>query len=101
MAILWVATGRPDHGRDPELARQDGRVRGRPAGVGDEPGDLGEQDDPGRVGHLADQDVAVADVVEVVDRADDPRDPLDDPRRARDAADRVVVGGLLPLEALG
>ena len=73
---------RADHGRDTEFARQHGRMRGQAAGVGDQPGDLGEQHDPGRVGHLADQDVALADLVELVDGADHPGDALDDARRA-------------------
>ena len=50
----------------------------RAAGVGDQPGDLREQDDPGRVRHLADEDVALAHLVELVDRAHDARDALED-----------------------
>ena len=56
-------------------------MRGGPAGVGDKAGDLREQDHPGGVRHLADEDVAVADLVERVGVKHDPGDALDDPRR--------------------
>ena len=54
-------------------------MRGRAARVGDEAADLGEQHDPGRVGHLADEDVAVADLVELVDRPHDAGQPSTTP----------------------
>ena len=85
MTIRWVATDVPMTAGIPNSRGEDGRMRGRPAGVGDEPGDLREEHDPGRVGHLADEDVAVADVVELVDGADDPGDALDDAGRRRRA----------------
>ena len=89
-----------DDRRDAELAGEHGRMRRRAAGIGDEPGDLGEQDDPGRVGHLADQEVAVAHGIELVDRQHDPGDALDDTRRAGDALDLADVRGLLAMEPL-
>ena len=46
-------------------------------------GDLREQHDPRRVRHLADEDVAVADGVELVDRQHDARDPLGHARASR------------------
>ena len=92
--------GRPDHGRDAELAGEHGRMRGRPAGVRDESGDLGEQDDPGRVRHLADEDVAVAHLVELVDRAHDAGDALDRPGRRPEAGDDALVVGLRLVEAV-
>ena len=92
--------GRPDDGGDAELPGEDRRMRRRPAGVGHEPGDLGEQHDPRRVRHLADEDVPVADLVELVDRADDARRPLDHPRRRRDALDDRRLGRGRAMEPL-
>ena len=85
--------GRADHRGDPELARQHGRMRRRAARVGHEPGDLREQHDPRRVRHLADEDVALADLVELVDGLDDARDPLDDAGRPGDPGDDELVLG--------
>src|SRR5512135_156713 len=55
--------GGSDDRRDAELAREDGRMRHGAAGVRHEPYDLGEEDDPGRVRHLAHEDVARANVI--------------------------------------
>src|SRR3972149_10854946 len=51
---------------DAELARQHRRVPGHAGRVGDERGDLGEEDHPRGVGHLADEDVTRLDLVELV-----------------------------------
>ena len=75
-------------------------MRGRAAGVGDEPGDLGEQHHPRRVGHLADEDVAVADLVELVDRSDDPGGAFEDAGRRPEAGDQPFVVRLLLVEAV-
>ena len=72
---------RPDDGRDPELARDDGGMRRHAAGVRDEPGDLREQHDPRRIRHLADEDLALLYLVELVERGDAARDALDDAGR--------------------
>src|SRR3954452_15593400 len=48
---------RPNDGRNAEFAREHGRMRRQAAGVGNEAGDLREQRDPGRIGHVADEDV--------------------------------------------
>src|SRR5688572_13020579 len=75
-------------------------MRGGAAGVGNEPGDLREQDDPGRVRHLADEDVAVTDLVEFVNRPYDPGDPLDHARRATDPRDQALIVRLRLVEAI-
>src|SRR5438445_6288651 len=69
-----------DHGRDTELAREDGRMRGRPARVCHEPGDLGEEHNPRRVRHLADEDVPFLDLVELVDGPNHPSRTLENAR---------------------
>src|SRR5207244_2742688 len=92
--------GGPDDCRDPELAGEDGRVRRRSAGVGHEPGDLREEDDPCRVRHLADEDVAVLDLAELIDREHDPGGPLQDPGRTRDPGDGRSILALLAVEAI-
>ena len=76
-------------------------MRCRPAGIGDQPGDLGEQDDPGGIRHLADKDVAVADIVELVDRAHDPGDTLDNAGRRPEPVDQPLVVRLGLVEAIG
>ena len=65
------------------------------------PRDLREQHDPGRVRHPADEDLAVAHLVELVERRHEPGDPLDDARRRRQPvqlvrAVRAVAGGTSP-----
>ena len=77
VAIRWVATDVPMTAGMPNSRDEHGRMRGRAAGVGHEAGDLREQHDPGRIRHLADEDVAVTDLVELVDGAHDAGDPLD------------------------
>ena len=62
---------------------------GQAAGVRDQARDLGEQHDPRRIGHVADQDVAGADVVELVLAQHDPGRALDDARRAGNALELV------------
>ena len=76
-----------DDRRDAVLAGEDGRVRHGPAGVGHDRDDLAVQDLPGRVGHLADEDLARPEAVELGLGHDDARHALDDARRAGDAAD--------------
>ena len=88
-----VASDVPDDGRQAELARDDGGVRGHAAGVGDEPRDAREEHDPRRVRHAADEDLAVLDLVELVERLDDARAPLGDARRGRQADDLVGRAG--------
>ena len=83
--ICSVATDVPTTAGMPNSRDEDGRVRHRPARVGHEADDLGEEDDPGRVRHLADEDVARPDVVELVLAEDDAGDALDDARRGADA----------------
>ena len=73
-----VASWVPTTAGMPNSRLSDGRVRGQPAGIGDEAGDLGEQHDPRRVGHVADEDVAGANVVELVLAQHDARHALDD-----------------------
>ena len=77
----------PDDRRDAELARDDGRVRHGAAGLRHEPGDLREQHDPRRVRHPADEDVALLDLVELVERGHVARRPLDHAGRRGQALD--------------
>ena len=90
VTIRWVATDVPMTAGIPNSRARTAGCEVGAAGVGDEPGDLREQDDPGRVRHLADEDVAVADVVELVDRADDPGDALDDAGRRAEPGDHAA-----------
>ena len=100
MTIRWVATDVPMTAGMPNSRARTAGCEVVPPGVGDEPGDLREEDDPGRVRHLADEDVAVADLVELVDRADDPGDALDDAGRRPEARDQPLVVRLLLVEAI-
>ncbi len=52
------------------------------------------------IGHLADEDVAVADLVELVDRSDDPGGAFDDAGRRPEAGDQPLVVRLLLVEAV-
>ena len=54
-----------DHAGNTKLAGDHGGVGQGTAGIGDQSGDLGEGDDPGGVGHLADQDLAVLDGIQL------------------------------------
>ena len=87
VAIRCVASDVPMTAGMPNSRASTAGCERRAAGVRDEAGDLGEQHDPGRVGHLAHEDVAVGDLVELVDGPDDPRDALDHARRPGDAGD--------------
>src|SRR3954467_8841141 len=88
-------------GRDAELARDDGRVRDRAAGLRDETLDLGEEHDPGRVRHAADEDVALLDLVELLERRHVACGSLDHAGRRRQALDLARRGGLAGVEAVG
>ena len=70
-----------DHGRQPVLARDDRRVGHDPADVGDGRLDLGEDRRPGRRGDRADEDLAGADVGDLVAGLDHPGRTLDLARR--------------------
>ena len=56
-----------DDGGNPKLTRDDRRVRHRAARLGDQAADLGEEHDPRRVRHPAHEDVALADLVELIE----------------------------------
>ena len=78
------------------------------AGIGDQSGDLGEGDDPGGVGHLADQDLTLLDGVQLGGIGHQVGDALLHAGAAGDAledrlADLSLLGGLLHLglELLG
>ena len=86
-----VADRGADDGRDAVLAGEDGRMRHGPAGVGHDGDDLAVEHLPGRVGHLADEDLAWLQAVELGLGHDDARDALDDARRAGDAGDLAVL----------
>ena len=62
-------------------------VRDGAARLGHEPRDLGEEDDPRGVGHPAHEDVALLDLVELVERGDVARRALDHAGRRREALD--------------
>jgi len=89
-----------DDGGDPELARDDGGMRRHAAGVRHEPRDLREQDDPRRVRHLADEDLALLHLVELVERGDAARDALDHPGRGAEAVHLVDLLGRCSVELL-
>jgi len=63
--------------------------------------DLREQHHPRRVGHLADQDLAHAHLVELFERTNVPCDPLDDARRGRQASQLSRCGRSWAGELLG
>src|SRR5450759_4520512 len=98
---LLGSHGRPDDGRDAELAGEDGRVGHGPARVVHDAYDLCEYYDPGRVLHLADEDVSRPDIIELVLAEDDPRDALDDARRAAEPVDLAGDRGFLAVELVG
>ena len=82
-----VAVPVPDHGREAVFARDDRRVRHDPADVGDGRLDLAEDRRPGRRGDRADQDLAVAHLRELLQRAHHARRALDLAGRRRVAAE--------------
>ncbi len=96
-----VPTLEADDRRDAELQAQHSGVRHRAAGIGDQADDLGEQGHPGRVGHLAYQDVALFYLVELVDGHDDLGNAFDHARRRRQALHLVGGHGLLDVELVG
>ena len=69
------ASGADDRGQ-PILPADDRGVGHDPADIGDRPPDLGEDRGPGRRGAAADQDLAVAHVGDLADRARPPAPPL-------------------------
>src|SRR5438445_5305242 len=91
--------GAHDRG-DPELPRDDRGMRRNAAGVGHKPTDLREQDDPGRVRHLAHENLALLDLVEVVNGRDDTRGALGDTGRGGEPDDLVDRRGRLAVELL-
>jgi len=84
--------GRPDNGGDAQFARDDGGVAGHAALIGDDArGPLHRGHHVGHR-HLGDDDVALADLVEVVELDDDPRGTADRPRTRAEPVDEHVAG---------
>src|SRR5690606_8102508 len=81
----------PDYRRQVVLARDDGHVAHRSADVADRRADALEDRAPGRVGDLADEDVALLDAADLVDRLHHPRRAFDHARARREAFQLVGV----------
>ena len=80
-----------DHRGQAVFARDDGHVAHRSADVGDRRADLLEDRRPGRVGHLADEDVALLDAADLGDRLDHPRGAFDHARAGGEALELVGI----------
>ena len=70
--------GGADHAGDAELAGDDRRVAGHPAGVGDDRRRLAHQRHPVGRGHVGDENLAVEQPVGAGERADHPHRPVGD-----------------------
>src|SRR5207302_6541373 len=95
--------GADDRGKT-KLPRHDGGVAHRAADVGHRARDLLEDRCPGRIGDLADQNVALAYARDLLHRPHDARRTLDDAARggkpAQLAAPRIARGVEPPVQAL-
>ena len=85
--MRWVAFDVPTTAGSANSRATTAGCAGHAAGVGDEAADLREEHDPGRVRHAADEDVARLHLVELLERLDDARGPLDDAGRGGEADD--------------
>ena len=90
-----------DDRRDAELARDDRRVAGAAAAVGDDRAGALHHRLPVRVGHVGDEDVAGLDLVHVGDRVDDPDRPGADLLADRAAFDEDRAAALQRVALLG
>ena len=81
-----------DHRGEAVFARDDRHVAHRAADVADRGADLLEDRAPGRVGHLAHEDVALLDAADLGDRLDHPRRAFDHPVAGGEALELVGVG---------
>ena len=73
-------------------------MRGEATGVGHQTGHLGEEHDPGRIRHLADDDVALADLVELIGGENDACHSFHDARRSRHSSHLSLHGRRLSVE---
>src|SRR5207248_5816813 len=73
-------------------------MRGEATGVGHQTGHLGEEHDPGRIRHLADDDVALADLIELIGGENDACYSFHDARRSRHSSHLSLHGRRLSVE---
>src|SRR6478736_305424 len=94
LAVLDLGGGAAgaDHRGQAVLAGDDGHVAHRPADVRHRGADLLEDRAPGRIGHLAHEDVALLDAADLGDRLDHPRRAFDHPVAGGEALELVGVG---------
>ena len=99
--IRAVASEVPTTAGMPNSRDDDGRMRRDPARVGDEPGDLREEHDPGRDSSSGRRGSRPPHLVELVERRDEPGDALGDARRRRPSpVIRSAAVGRLAVELL-
>src|SRR6266487_1055146 len=83
-----------DDGRHTVFPGDDRGVRHRPADVGNGRLDLPEHRSPARRGHRADENLALADLADVIHIPQHASDALDHPRRGAVTVDLILVDGV-------